>query len=455
MNEPARLTDRTDFSGREYYIETFGCQMNVRDSETAAGLLEKMGFVRSAAKERADLILFNTCCVRDHAEKRVFGNIGALREWKAENPSRILGVFGCMMQQSETAERLFRRFPYVDIVFGTSLLSRIPSFVERAAAGERVLSVEADRLAIEDGLPCVRTGRVNAFVNINFGCDNFCTYCIVPYVRGRERSRSPESVVSEVRSLAESGYSEITLLGQNVNSYGHDLTGIDFSGLLRLVSGVDGIRRIRFMTSHPKDLGDRLIETMAELPNVCHHVHLPLQSGSNRILEHMNRRYTRESYASIVEKLRGAMDDVELTTDVIVGFPGETEEDFSDTLELLGRVGFASAFTFKYSPRSGTAAAAMPDQIPEEVKRERLRRLNALQEKKSFENNAAYVGKSGVVHVEDCDARVSPVCYGKFSNFKMVYFPGKPELVGRYVPVRVKSVRKNSLFGTMEEETID
>lgn len=430
-----------------YYIETFGCQMNVRDSETSAGLLQKMGYAPADSKESADLILFNTCCVRDHAEKRVFGNIGALRELKDKKPGLILGVFGCMTQQKDVAEKLFKRFPYVDMVFGTNLLSRLPAFVESAEAGRRTLAVEENNIVVEDDLPSIRTGKSGAFVNINYGCDNFCTYCIVPYVRGRERSRRPESIVAEAEKLVFEGFDEITLLGQNVNSYGRDLDGADFADLLRLVSAVPGLRRIRFMTSHPKDLSDRVIEAMAALPNVCHHVHLPLQSGSNEILKRMNRRYTRENYLAVVAKLRAAMVDVELTTDIIVGFPGETEGAFEQTLDIIEQVGFAAAFTFKYSPRKGTRAAEMDDQVPETVKRERLRRLNDLQERKSRENNEKYVGAEGTVHVEDCDARGEPHCYGKFSNFKMVYFPGGPELVGQYVPVRVTSVRKNSLMG--------
>jgi len=437
--------------GGTYYIETFGCQMNVRDSETAAGLLENCGYSRANSRDETDLILFNTCCVRDHAEKRVFGNIGALKEQKDEKPNLIIGVFGCMMQQQDVAEKLYKRFPFVDIVFGTNLLSRLPEFVERAESGGRTLAVEEGNITIEDDLPSIRTGKVNAFVNINYGCDNFCTYCIVPYVRGRERSRDPMAVVEEARHLVAEGYSEITLLGQNVNSYGKDLSGASFAGLLTMVSGVEGIRRIRFMTSHPKDLSDEMIKAMAKLPNVCHHVHLPLQSGSNEILKQMNRRYTRERYLDIVEKLRAAMDDVELTTDIIVGFPGETEEDFGQTLDLVQKVGFASAFTFKYSPRRGTRAAIMENQVPDAVKRERLHRLNELQERKSRENNEKYVGLSGVVHVEDCDQKSDPVCYGKFSNFKMVYFPGGPEWIGQYIPVRVTGVRKNSLMGKMEE----
>ena len=452
MEQKSPLRNHSEHGQRLYYIETFGCQMNVRDSETAAGLLETLGFSRGTDKESADLILFNTCCVRDHAEKRVFGNIGALKELKDEKPNLIIGVFGCMMQQQEVAEKLYKRFPFVDIVFGTNLLSRLPAFVESADSGARTLAMNENNIQIEDDLPSIRTGKINAFVNINYGCDNFCTYCIVPFVRGRERSREMSAVVEEAAKLVSEGYSEITLLGQNVNSYGKDLPDASFATLLTLVSKVEGLKRIRFMTSHPKDLSDEMIAAMATLPNVCHHVHLPMQSGSNEILKQMNRKYTRERYLEIVKKLHAAMPDVELTTDIIVGFPGETEEDFLQTLDIVEQVGFASAFTFKYSPRKGTRAATMEDQVPEAVKRERLHRLNELQERKSRENNEKYVGVTGVVHVEDCDQRNEPVCYGKFSNFKMVYFAGTPELIGAYVPVTITNVRKNSLYGKVTQE---
>ncbi|HML68681.1 MAG TPA: tRNA (N6-isopentenyl adenosine(37)-C2)-methylthiotransferase MiaB [Clostridia bacterium] len=451
MEQKSPLRNQQMYGQRIYYIETFGCQMNVRDSETAAGLLETLGFSRGTDKDNADLILFNTCCVRDHAEKRVFGNIGALKELKDENPNLIIGVFGCMMQQQEVAEKLYKRFPFVDIVFGTNLLSRLPAFVESADSGARTLAVDENNIQIEDDLPSIRTGKINAFVNINFGCDNFCTYCIVPFVRGRERSREMAAVVEEAKKLVSEGYSEITLLGQNVNSYGKDLPDASFAKLLSLVSGVEGLKRIRFMTSHPKDLSDEMIAAMATLPNVCHHVHLPMQSGSNEVLKQMNRKYTRERYLEIVGKLHAAMPDVELTTDIIVGFPGETEDDFFQTLDLVERVGFASAFTFKYSPRKGTRAATMEDQVPDLIKRDRLRRLNELQEKKSRANNEKYVGVTGLAHVEDCDQRNEPVCYGKFSNFKMVYFPGSPDLIGKYVRVTITNVRKNSLYGKIAE----
>ena len=341
-----------------YHIETYGCQMNVRDSETMAGLLESLGMRRAASMQEADVIVFNTCCVRDHAERRVFGNVGFTRLIKEERPDAVIAVCGCMMQQREVAVRLFDRFPFVSLVFGTHVLHRLPEMIRRALAGERLCVTDEDDLSIVEGLPARRAPGQSAFVNIMFGCNNFCTYCIVPYVRGRERSRTPEAVEQEVRALAQEGYTEITLLGQNVNSYGRGLPeGTDFPALLRRLNGVDGIRRIRFMTSHPKDLSDGLIEAMATLDKVCPHIHLPLQSGSDAVLQAMNRRYTREQYAATVAKLRAAVPEVELTTDIIVGFPGETEEDFLDTMDMMRRIGFAAAYTFQYSPRAGTRAA--------------------------------------------------------------------------------------------------
>ncbi len=435
------------FDSKKYYIETFGCQMNVRDSEHVAGILEGVGFTHTADKSEADCILYNTCCVREHAEKRVFGNIGALREWKEENPSRILGVFGCMMQQRSIAEKLYKRFPYVDVIFGTAQLLQLGSFLSEAAAGNRVFAVSDASARIEENLPSIRGSLTNAFVNINFGCNNFCSYCIVPYVRGPERSRTPESIEAEVRSLVSEGACEVTLLGQNVNSYGQDLSGMDFPALLERISAIDGLKRLRFMTSHPKDLSDRLIHTMTLRPNICHHVHLPLQSGSDRILEAMNRRYTRAQYMSIVDKLHAAMSDVEITTDIIVGFPGETDSDFQETLDMVSSVDFANAFTFKYSPRIGTKAAVMPDQVPETVKKERLHALNSLQERRVLAQNRRYDGYVGEVLVEGADLREKPLAYGKFSNFKMVYFPGDESLTGRFVRVRVTGVRKSSLVG--------
>jgi tRNA-2-methylthio-N6-dimethylallyladenosine synthase len=434
---------------RTYFVETYGCQMNVRDSETIAGLLQKMGYSPSESKDGANVILFNTCCVRDHAEKRLLANIGALKERKEEDPGLIIGICGCMMQQQDVAKKVMRRFPFVNFVFGTNVLWRLPELMFSALNGERLILTEEEGFAICESLPALRSNPFSAFVNITFGCDNFCSYCIVPYVRGRERSRALSEVVAEVRALAEQGITEVTLLGQNVNSYGKGM-GVDFADLLHAVNGVDGIRRIRYMSSHPKDLTPRLMAAIAENDKVCHHMHLPVQSGSTTILERMNRRYTREGYLHLVEDLRGMVPDIELTTDVIVGFPGETDRDFQDTLSLMDQVGYAAAFTFKYSPRKGTLAAGAEDQIPEAVKKERLKKLNELQGRKTAENNLKYLGHRGEVLVEGFDRRGETILFGKLGVFKMVYFPGDEKLLGTYQTVTVTECARNSLLGRME-----
>ncbi len=445
------LSKEIEPRGLTFFVETFGCQMNVRDSETIKGWLCEIGYTEAEDKESADFILFNTCCVRDHAEKRLMGNIGALKELKDARPGTIIGVCGCMMQQEGVAKKLLKRFPHVSLVFGTNVLHRFPSTLQTVLNGERIAVTDRADDAIAEGLPKMRDNLRSAFVNIMYGCDNYCSYCIVPYVRGRERSRRPEGVKREIVSLVGSGISEITLLGQNVNSYGNDgSTGMHFADLLRYVSDVPGLRRIRFMSSHPKDLNEDVIRAIAEIPNVCHHVHLPVQSGNNEILKRMNRRYTREHYLSIVQRLREAVPDIEFTTDIIVGFPGETEEAFNDTMSLVKEVGFAAAFTFAYSPRQGTVAARMEDQIPEPVKKQRLSALNTLQAEKTVENNEKYIGHVGEVLVEGCDCRgEATMLYGKYPNFKMVYFPGDPALLNRYVTVKVTKTNKNSLLGEM------
>lgn len=437
--------------GLTFFVETFGCQMNVRDSETIKGWLYDIGYAETDDKTSADLILFNTCCVRDHAEKRLMGNIGALKELKDNHPGMIIGICGCMMQQEGMANKLLKRFPHVSLIFGTNVLHRLPEMVRRVMDGERIAVTDRANDAIAEGLPKLRDNPRSAFVNIMYGCDNFCSYCIVPYVRGRERSRRPEDVRSEICSLVESGISEITLLGQNVNSYGNDgSTGMHFADLLRYISDVPGLKRIRFMSSHPKDLSEDVMHAIAELPNVCHHVHLPVQSGNSEILKRMNRKYTREHYLSIIENLRSLVPDIEFTTDIIVGFPGETEEAFRDTMSLVDEVGFAAAFTFAYSPRQGTVAAKMEDQIPEDIKKRRLSELNELQARKTVENNRKYIGYSGEVLVEGFDTRgAETMLYGKYQNFKMVYFPGQPELMNQYVNVLVTGINKNSLIGEM------
>ncbi len=441
--------DRINGSQKTYYIETYGCQMNVRDSETIAGLLQEMGYLPAETKDDAHVILFNTCCVRDHAEKRLLANIGALKERKDADPQLIIGICGCMMQQTDVAKKVMRRFPFLNFVFGTNALWRLPELMLAALNGERLILTEEEGFAICEGLPARRSNPFSAFVNITFGCDNFCSYCIVPYVRGRERSRALEEVVSEVRSLAEQGITEVTLLGQNVNSYGKGI-GVDFADLLRAVNGVDGIRRIRYMSSHPKDLSPRLMAAIAENDKVCHHMHLPVQSGSTAILEQMNRRYSRDGYFKLVDDLRRTVPDIELTTDVIVGFPGETDKDFEDTLSLMEQVGYAAAFTFKYSPRKGTKAAEASDQVPDAVKKERLKLLNDLQARKTAENNRKYLGHRGEVLVEGFDQRQETVLFGKLNTFKMVYFPGEEKLLGTYQRVTVTKCARNSLWGRME-----
>ena len=437
-----------------YHIETYGCQMNVRDSETIAGLLQSLGMTRAASMQEADFILFNTCCVRDHAERRVFGNVGFTRMIKEERPNVVIAVCGCMMQQRDVADKLFNRFPFVDLVFGTHVLHKLPEMLNAVCSGERLCVTSDEESGIVEGLPSLRPDGQSAFVNIMFGCNNFCTYCIVPFVRGRERSRTPEAIEAEVRDLVAHGYTEITLLGQNVNSYGRGLQEtVDFPDLLYRLDGIAGLRRLRFMTSHPKDLSDKLIQAMAELPTVCHHIHLPMQSGSDRILKEMNRRYTSDQYAELVTKLRAAIPDVEITTDIIVGFPGETEQDFDNTMAMVERVGFAAAYTFQYSPRTGTRAAAMENQIPAEIKSERLQRLNELQTRMTEQNNRKYIHATGEVLVEGAGQRDgSDIAFGKLSNFKMVYFPGDARLIGRYAEVCVQSIKGNSLFGVLKEE---
>ena len=452
LQASASLKKELEGRGFQYYIESYGCQMNDHDAEKLSGMLQTCGFSPAPSKEEATLLLFNTCCVREHAEKRVFGNIGALKKRKENEPGLLIGVCGCMMQQREVAERLFKRFPFVDLVFGTHELHHFPLLLSRTLAGERVFSVRESDGEIAEGLPVVRGGSFSTFVTIMYGCNNFCSYCIVPYVRGRERSRAPENIVAEVRSLAERGFREITLLGQNVNSYAYADDGVDFPELLRRVSTVEGIERIRFMTSHPKDLSPRLIEAMATLPKVCNHIHLPVRSGSNRILSEMNRRYTREKYLGLVEDIRAAVEGVELTTDIIVGFPGETEEDFEETLALVRQVGFSAAYTFMYSPRLGTRAAEMENQVPEEVKKDRLLRLNACSAEQLKVGNRKYIGQDGTVLVEGCDRREkAPMAYGKLTNFKMVYFPGDAGLIGSMRHVRITGIQNNSLIGELVE----
>ena len=440
-----RICSKIGDMGLKYYIETYGCQMNEHDSEKIAGMLVKCGYTKADSKQDADFILFNTCCVREHAELRTFGNVGFIKELKQLNPRLILGVCGCMMQQKDVADKLYKRFPFVDLIFGTHELKNFPFMLEKVLDNERIINISQMNGEVIEGLPVERTPGFSTFVNIMYGCNNFCTYCIVPYVRGRERSRRAEDVVNEVREVVALGYKEVTLLGQNVNSYYSD--GVNFPKLLEMVNAVPGLTRLRFMTSHPKDLSDELIEAMAKLDKVGKHIHLPVQSGSDEILRRMNRRYTASQYLELVSKLRSKVKDVEITTDIIVGFPGETEEDFEATCDIVRKVGYSNAYTFAYSPREGTIAAKMPDQIAQEVKKQRLNKLNAVLAETIPCGNEKYIGFEGDILIEGVDHRAEPLLFGKLSNFKMVYVQGDEKLIGTMVHVKVDGLRFNSLFG--------
>ena len=432
-------------------VITYGCQQNVADSEHIKGMLADMGYAFTDDRHKAQFILFNTCAVREHAEDRVFGNVGALKSYKAEHPDTVIALCGCMMQQQHIADRIKQSFPFVDLVFGTHVVHRLPELLLRTLTRKkRVFELPDMDGVIAEGVPVVRDDQRRAWLPIMYGCNNFCSYCIVPYVRGRERSRNSADIVNEVKGLALAGFKEVTLLGQNVNSYKGDGETTDFPALLRMVHDqVPELKRIRFMTSHPKDLSSGLIDAMAELPRVCKHIHLPVQSGSSRILKLMNRCYTREKYIEEVQQLRAKVPEIELTTDIIVGFPGETEADFKETLSLVEQVGYSAAYTFMYSPRKGTAAATMPDQIPDEVKHDRLERLNEVQSKVLRNGNMKYIGTYGEVLVEGCDHRSEPMAYGKLSNFKMVYFPGDDSLVGSMRNVKITGSQNNSLIGEL------
>ncbi len=438
----------------KYYIETYGCQMNEHDSEKIAGLLQAVGYQKAEQMQQADLILFNTCCVRDHAEKKVFGNIGALKPLSQQKSGLIVAVCGCMMQQEEVAKKLMQTFPFVKIVFGTNNMNELPSMLYRAVMHrERVFNVQKANIsstAVED-VPMVRKKRPLATVNIMQGCDNFCTYCIVPYVRGREWSRPAGDILMEVRGLVEQGYREVMLLGQNVNSYGKKggETSMDFADLLEQIAAGTGISRIRFMTSHPKDISKKLLEKIAGHENICKQLHLPVQSGSSRVLMRMNRGYTREEYLRLVETAREIVPGIALTTDIIVGFPGESEEDYAQTLSLVREVGYDAAFTFVYSPRKGTKAAEFPEQVPEQIKQQRIVRLIELQSELTYESNLRYVGKKELILVEDVSKKDEQSICGRTDSGKMVNFKGPKEKIGSFVPVEILEAKRTTLLGRM------
>lgn len=437
-----------------YYIETFGCQMNENDSERLSGMLSEMGYSESSNRKESDLVIFNTCCVRENAEQKVYGHLGALKKLKENNPNLIIAVCGCMMQQKEVVDHIKKVYKHVDIVFGTHNLYRFPELLNSAInSSNTVIDVWESTGSIAENMPISRKENLKAWVTVMYGCNNFCSYCIVPYVRGRERSRSLEDIKNEVVKLAGDGCKEITLLGQNVNSYGKDLeSGITFADLLKELNKVEGIERIRFMTSHPKDLSDELILAMRDCEKVCEHLHLPVQAGSTRILEEMNRRYTKEQYLELVNRIRQQIPGIALSTDIIVGFPGETEEDFKETLDIVEKARYDMAYTFLYSKRTGTPAAKNPNQVPDEVKKERFDRLLELQNNISRQVNDELLGKELEVLVEGLSKSSKTTYTGRTRENKIVNFKGKPELVGKLVKVRIETIQTWSLLGRLIEE---
>ena len=450
------MTGQSD--SRKYHIITFGCQMNERDSETLAGYLEERGYTPTDTHEAADLVLINTCSVRDNADKRFFGTLGQIKKHKEKDPSFVIGVCGCMMQQQYIVDMIKEKYPWVDMVFGTHNIHVFPDLLEDVLSEQSHsthISVWENGGEVVEGMPYRRLYDYKAFVNIMYGCNNFCTYCIVPYTRGRERSREASNVLEEVRHLAAGGVKEVTLLGQNVNSYkGGD---VDFTDLLYMLSEVNGLERIRFMTSHPKDIPDKLINAFGDLDKLCKFIHLPVQSGSDEVIRRMNRHYTRDEYLRIVDKLRTAAPDICISTDIIVGFPGETEAQFEDTLDLVDKVGYDSAFTFLYSIRPGTPAAKYPDQIPEEVKHERFDRLVEMVNRHSLARNKAYLGRTVEVMAEGESKRDAGRLGGRTDGFKLVNFDADPAAMqaygdikpGDFCKVQITDAKTFSLVGKL------
>ena len=434
-----------------FFDQTFGCQMNFKYSEKLNGIMEEIGYV-PAESEDADFVYYNTCTVRENANVRVYGRLGTLKTYKKKNPDMVIAMCGCMMQEEEEAQKVRDVYKFVDIVFGTHNIFKLAELLfECLDSKRRVFDVwEKTDLIIED-LPSDRKFSFKAGVNIMFGCNNFCSYCIVPYVRGRERSRKPQDIVAEVEKLAKEGVVEIMLLGQNVNSYGKNLEEpVTFAELLRMVEQVDGIERIRFMTSHPKDLSDELIEVMASSKKICRHLHLPVQSGSSRLLKLMNRKYTKEQYLSLVDKLRAAMPDLAITTDIIVGFPGETEEDFHETLDIVRKAEYDSAFTFIYSKRSGTPAAKMEGQVPDDVVHERFDRLLKVVGEVAKEKNKRLEGRTELVLAEEIDEKDATMITGRLSNNNVVHFKADPSVIGKIVPVVLEEAKGFYYIGRLD-----
>lgn len=443
--------------GKKFLIRTYGCQMNEHDTEVMAGILTEMGYESTSETAEADIILLNTCAIRENAENKVFGEIGHLKPLKLENPDLIIGVCGCMSQEESVVNRILKKHQHIDLIFGTHNIHRLPQLVKEALFGkEMIVEVWSKEGDVIENLPKQRKGKIKAWVNIMYGCDKFCTYCIVPMTRGKERSRRPEDIIQEVRHLVAQGYQEVTLLGQNVNAYGKDFADLEY-GLGDLMDDMHkiDIPRVRFTTSHPRDFDDRLIEVLAKGGNLLDHIHLPVQSGSSEILKKMNRKYTREEYLELVKKIRTAMPNTTLTTDIIVGFPNETEEQFEETMTLVKEVGFEAAYTFIYSPRDGTPAARKQDDVPEEVKKQRLYRLNDLVNKQSAASMSTYQDKTVKVLVEGESKKDPDVLAGYTERNKLVNFKGPKSAVGKIVDVTITEAKTWSLNGVMAENTVE
>ena len=432
------------------YNLVVGCQMNAKDSEKLLGILMEIGYEETEEEDRADLVVYNTCTVRENANQKVYGRLGHLKHLKKQNPNLKIVLCGCMMQEPNVAQTIKRSYRFVDVVFGTHNIFKLAELLyTRHESGDMVMDIWDGTEDIVEDLPAERKYAFKSGVNIMFGCNNFCSYCIVPYVRGRERSREPEEIIGEIEELVADGVVEVMLLGQNVNSYGKTLRQpISFAQLLRRVERVEGLQRIRFMTSHPKDLSDELIEVMRDSKKICRHLHLPLQSGSSRILERMNRHYTKESYLKLADKIRTAMPDISLTTDIIVGFPGETEEDFQETMDVVRRVRYDSAFTFIYSKRTGTPAAAMENQVLDAVVKERFGRLLKEVQRISAEMSGRDTGKTVEVLVEGKNDHREGYLDGRMSNNNIVHFRGDSSLIGSFVQVRLDESKGFYYMGT-------
>lgn len=439
-----------DFKNKKYCVVTYGCQMNLHESEKISGILSGMGMSAVNEPENADVVVFNTCCIRDTAERRALGNIGKMKELKKKNKNLLIVVTGCMTQQNGFAENMKERYQYVDVILGTHNISDLENQIRiRLEKKKRVAAVlDTDGYIDDETTPVTRTSFPNAWVNINYGCNNFCTYCIVPYVRGRERSRDMKSIISECEKLINDGYKEITLLGQNVNSYGNDVPdeNVNFANLLREVAKIDGKFRIRFTTSHPKDLTEDVVKAIRDNDKICNNIHLPIQAGSNSVLKNMNRRYTREHYLGLIDMIRRYLPDCGITTDIMVGFPYETEEDFLDTMDIVEKVRFSTAFTFIYSVRKGTKAAEMP-QIPYEIKQNRIKRLIARQNEITEEISKDYVGNVYEILVEGMQEKKNGYVVGRTESGRLVSAKGDESMIGEFKNVKITAVKNAQLLG--------